>query len=175
MFRYLTELNTDGSSDASEDKNYEIKNVKGHVTITGVKGNSNTTNVTVTGDIKVNEDILSKLEPEFRTSITDLKNQLDSKLKEHGGFTQGQINVISETIDKLAKDIVGIKADGEIADEEKKDDIKTRLRNFVEALVDAAPDVAESIASVTPLAPVSKAIGKGVEYVSALIKKKLSG
>jgi hypothetical protein len=83
--------------------------------------------------------------------------------------------LIAETIDKLAKDVVGVKADGEITNEEKKDDIKTRLRNFVEVLVDAAPGVAESIASMTPLAPVSKAIGKGVGYVSGLIKKKLSG
>jgi hypothetical protein len=174
MHRYLTKLNSEGSSDNSVDKKYDIKNVKGHLTITNVKGNSNRTNVTVTGDIKVNEDILSKLEPEFRVSLTELKNQLNNKLKEHGGFTQAQIDLISMTIDKLAKDIIGIKSDGEITDEEKKDDIKTRLRNFVEALVDAAPNVAESIALMTPLAPVSKAIGKGVGYVSELIKKKLS-
>jgi hypothetical protein len=175
MFVFLTKLNTNVSPDPTRNNGYDVRNVKGHVTITNVKGNENETTVTVTGDIKVDENILSKLEPEFRTSITELKNQLNNKLKEQGGLTQEQINLIAETIDKLAKDIVGIRSDEEVKDEEKKDDIKTRLRNFVEVLVDAAPGVAESITSMTPLAPVSKAIGKGVGYVSDLIKKKLFG
>ena len=54
-----------------------------------------------------------------------------------------------------------------------EDDVKSMLRNLAEKVVDLMPDVAESIASVTPLAPFSKAIGKGASYFGDLIKKKL--
>ena len=51
--------------------------------------------------------------------------------------------------------------------------LKSKLRNLADALLALAPDVAEKIAEVTPLAPLSKAIGKEVGYLSDLIKRKL--
>ena len=156
------------SSNKSEDKGFNVKNVGGHVTYTSVSGNSNTTNVSVSGDIQVNKQTLSKLDPPFRDSIEDFSEEINSKLKEQQGITEQQIKSISENIDKLAKELEGVKADQKIEDEEKKEDIQYKLRNLAEAIVEIAPDVAEKIAEMTPLAPISETIGKGVGYCNDL-------
>jgi hypothetical protein len=163
-------LNNDNSSN---DKGADIKNVKGHVTITNVKGNSNITNVSVSGDIKVEKNILSNLDPEFQKSITDFTELLKKEL-EGRSVAAEQINSINNRINELAKEFEGVKADEEIPDEDKKDDIKSKLRNLADALLALAPDVAEKIAQVTPLAALSKPIGKGVGYLSDLIRRKLT-
>jgi hypothetical protein len=163
-------LNNDNSSN---DKEADIKNVKGHVTITNVKGNSNTTNVSVSGDIKVEENIVSNLDPQFQKSITEF-TELVKKELEGKTVTAEQINTINNRINELAKEFEGVKADEEIPDEDKKDDIKSKLRNLADALLALAPDVAEKIAEVTPLAALSKPIGKGVGYLSDLIRKRLA-
>jgi hypothetical protein len=166
-------MNNPDSSNTSTDKGFNVKDVGGHVIYTSVTGNSNTTNVSVSGDIQVNKQTLSKLDPPFRDSIEDFSNEINSKLKEQQGITEQQIQSISDNINKLAKELEGIKADEKIEDGEKKDDVQYKLRNLAEAIVDIAPDAARQIASITPLAPVSEAIGKGVGYVSDIIKRKL--
>jgi hypothetical protein len=147
--------------------------VTGHVTITNVKGNSNTTNVSVSGDIKVEKNILSKLDLEFQNSITDFTKLLKKEL-EGKTLTPEQISTVNNSINDVAKEFEGVKADEEIPDEDRKDDIKSKLRNLADALLALAPDVAEKIAELTPLAPFSKSIGKGVTYLSDLIKRKLT-
>jgi hypothetical protein len=42
-------MNLDNSPDSPNEKKYDFKNVKGHVTITNVKGNNNETTISVTG------------------------------------------------------------------------------------------------------------------------------
>jgi hypothetical protein len=166
-------MNNTDSSNTSTDKGFNVKNVGGHFTYTSVSGNSNTTNVSVSGNIQINKQILSKLDPQFSDSIKDFSKEINSKLKEQQGITEQQIQSISENINKLAKELEGVNADQKIEDEEKKEDIQYKLRNLAEAIVDIAPDAARQIASMTPLAPVSEAIGKGVEYVSNIIRRKL--
>lgn len=162
-------MNNDNSGN---DKKAEIKNVKGHVTITTVGGNSNTTNVSVSGDIKVEKNILSNLDPEFQNSITGFTELLKQELKGRAMAAE-QINSLNNRINELAKEFEGVKADEEIPDEDKKDDIKSKLRNLADALLALAPDVGEKIAEVTPLAALSKPIGKGVGYLSDLLRKRL--
>lgn len=157
---------------SSDDKGPEIKNVNGHVTVTKVQGNSNTTNVSVSGGIKVEKNIVSNLDPTFQKSITDFTELLKKEL-EGKTATAEQINSLNNKINELAKEFEGIKPDEEIPDEDKKDEIKSKLRNFADALLALAPDVAEKIAEVTPLASLSKPIGKGVGYLSDLIRKRL--
>jgi hypothetical protein len=123
---------------SNNGKSYGIRDVSGHVTITNVEGERNTTNVSVSGDIKVDEDILSNLESEFNKSITDftdiLKEELENKI-----VTPEQINTIKDMVDELAKEFEGTKPDTKIPDEEKVDDIKFKLRNLAEALVALSP------------------------------------
>jgi hypothetical protein len=161
-------------SDNSDNngKGLNVKDVTGHVSFTNVNGNSNTTNVSVSGDIKVEKNFLSNLEPEFQKSITDFTELLKKEL-EGRAVAAEQINALNNRINELAKEFEGVKADEEIPDEDKKDDIKSKLRNLADALLALAPDVAEKIAEVTPLAALSKPIGKGVRYLSDLIRRKL--
>lgn len=154
------------------NKGSDIKNVAGHVTITNVKGNSNTTNVSVSGDIRVEKNILTNLDPEFQKAITDFTELLKKQL-EGRTATAEQISSLNNRINELAKEFEDVKKGQEIVDEDKKDEIKSKLRNLADALLALAPDVAEKIAQVTPLAPFSTAIGKGIGYLSDLIKKKL--
>jgi hypothetical protein len=156
----------------NNNKEPGIKNVTGHVTITNVKGNSNTTNVSVRGDIKVEKNIVSNLDPEFQKSIADFTGLVKKEL-EGKTVTPEQINSINNRINELAKEFEGVKAHEEIPDEDKKDDIKSKLRNLADAFLALTPDIAEGIAQVTPLAPFTKAIGKGAEYFSNLIRRKL--
>lgn len=155
-----------------KDNGYNIKNVKGHVTITNVKGDHNITTVSVGEFIKTDNKVISRLNPEFGNSIEEFRDLLKEKLKDRQA-TEEQVLELNKNIDKLAKELEGINADQIIEDEDKKDDIKSKLSNLAEAVVDIAPDVAECIASLTPLSPVSKAIGKGIGYVSDLVKRKL--
>lgn len=162
-------MNNDNSND---DNEADIKNVTGHVTVTNVKGKGNTINVSVSGEIKVEKNIISNLDPEFQSSITDFTELLKKEF-EGKTATAEQINSLNNRINELAKEFEGVKADEEIPDEDKKDDIKSKLRNLADALLALAPDVAEKIAEVTPLAALSKPIGKGVGYLSDLIRKRL--
>jgi hypothetical protein len=157
---------------SSQDKGYKIENVKGHVTITPITGNQNVTTVSVGENIKLDIKTISELDPAFNKSITEFKDLLKKQLKEKQA-TEEQIEKLNKNFDELATELKGVKADQTIEDEGKKDDITTKVTNLVEAIVDIAPDAAEKIASMTPLAPVSKAIGRGVGYVSDLIKRKL--
>jgi len=160
------------SSNNSEDKGFRAENVSGNVIYNAVKGDHNVITVSVGENIKTDNKVISKLDPAFSKSITEFRDLLKEKLKDKQA-TEEQIEELNKNIDKLAKELEGVKADQTIEDEDKKDDIRTKLTNLAEAVVDIAPDVAEYVASVTQLAPVSKAIGRGIGYVSEQIKRKL--
>jgi hypothetical protein len=157
---------------SNTDKGYDIKHVSGHVTVTDVTGNNNTTNVSVSGDIKADKNILSNLEPEFQKSITELGNSVKEALNDKQ-VTAEEMKLLTERVNELGKEFEGVKPDATVVDEEKKDDIKSKLINLADAVLALAPDVAEKIASVTPLAPFSKVIEKGADYFSNLIRRKL--
>jgi SMC interacting uncharacterized protein involved in chromosome segregation len=167
-------MNNSNSSNPSEDKDFNVQNVGGNVTYTSVKGDHNVTTVSVGENIKTDNEIISKLDPAFSKSITEFRDLLKEQLKDKQA-TEEQIQKLNKNIEKLAKELEGVKADQKIEDDDKKDNIKSKIINLVEVIVDIAPDVAEKIAEMTPLAPISEAIGKGVGYVSKQIKDKLSG
>ena len=156
------------SSNKSEDKGFSAENVGGNVIYNKVEGDYNVTTFSIGENIKTDNKIISKLDPEFSKSILEFKEQLKDKQA-----TEEQIEELNKNIDKLAKELEGVKAGKEIEDKYKKDNIKSKLINLADAIGDLAPDVAEYIASITPLAPISKAIGEGTGYVAEWIKRKL--
>jgi hypothetical protein len=78
------------------------------------------------------------------------------------------------SIDSLAKLVEGLKTGEVVQEQEKKDEIKSEQITLVDKIVKYLPKVAESIASVTPLAPFSKVIGEGTGYFAEWIRKKLN-
>jgi hypothetical protein len=166
-------MDNSNPSNKSEDKDVNAQNIGGNFTYTTVTGDQNVTTVSVGEKINTDNKIISKLDPVFSNSITEFRDLLKEQLKEKQG-TEEQIKKINENIDNIAKELEGVKApDKKIEDEVKQKEIDVSLWNIVKVLVDVAPGAARQIASMTPLAPVSEAIGKGVGYLSELIKKKL--
>ena len=63
---------------------------------------------------------------------------------------------------------------GEPIPNEKKEGITKTLEDIAYKLIDISPTIAETIAGMTPLAPFSKSIGKGMTYFKELINKKIN-
>ena len=131
-----------------------IGNVGGDVLGVGVSGSGNIIGKNMT----VNQTIYNKLEPEFRNSVQDFLSLLNQY---SGRLTENQKTTLQQSVDALAKEAEGLKPDEVVTDEGKVDEIKSKQISLAEKIVEYVPQVAESIASVTPLAPFSKVIGKG--------------
>jgi hypothetical protein len=128
---------------------------------------------TVSGSINVNKNILNNVDPQFKNSIIEFENLLNEKLKDIQ-ISDEQKKSLQENIEKLSKEAKDVKPDEVIKNEDKIDEIKTTQICLAEKIVNFLPGVAESIAAVTPLAPFSKAIGKGTGYFAEWIMKKLN-
>jgi hypothetical protein len=159
------------------EKGYFITGAAGDVVGVNISGSGNIIgNTIVPGSIngdKINERILAKLDPDIRTSIVDFTTKISDLLRNRISNNY-ESQAIFENINKLAGEMEGIKTNEEIKDEDKKDDIKARLINLCEVIVNVTPDIAEKIVSLNPLAPINITLGKDSGYVSNLIKKKLS-
>lgn len=144
-----------------------IGNVGGDVVGVGVSGSGNIIGKNMT----VNQTTYNKLEPEFRSSLEDFLALLNQN---SGQLTKDQKKSLQQSVDALAKEVEGLKQEEVVTDEGKVDEIKSKQIGLAEKIVEYLPQVAESIASVTPLAPFSKVIGKGTGYFAEWIRRKLS-
>jgi hypothetical protein len=72
----------------------------------------------------------------------------------------------------LAKEVEGLKLGKVIKNEEKVGEIKLKQISLAEKMVEYLPQVTESIASVTPLAPFNK-VRKRNRYFVECIRRKL--
>jgi len=159
-----------GAALPSEGKNknsIHIERTGGDVVGIGVTGSGNI----IGKEITINKTTYNKLEPEFRSSLRDflaLINRYSEKLSEE------QRKSLKESLDGLAKVVEGLKAGQVVKDDETKDEIKSKQITLAEKIVEYLPQVAELIASVTPLAPISKVIGEGTEYFAEWIRRKLT-
>jgi len=137
----------------SNGKRISIKGNKGDVIGVDVSGTGNI----VAKNISVNQSTYNQLEPEFKNSLEEFLGLINSK---SGQLTEEQRESLKESVDALAKEAEDLKPGEVVKDEGKIDDIKSKQINLAEKIVDYLPQVAESIASATPLAPFSKSIGK---------------
>jgi hypothetical protein len=153
-------------TDSNRDE-VHIGNVGGDVVGVGVSGSGNI----IGKNININQTTYSKLEPEFRNSLEEFVVLINSH---SGQLTEDQKRSLNESIDALAKEAEGLKSGEVVTDEEKADEIKSKQISLADKVVEYLPQVAESIASVTPLAPLSKVIGKGTGYLAECIRRKLS-
>jgi hypothetical protein len=161
---------SEGVAIPSETKNknsINISNTGGDVFGVRVSGSGNI----IGKQITINKTTYNKLEPEFLNSLEDLLSLIN---KNSENLEEEQRKSLQESIDGLAKVMEGLKAGQVVKDGETKDEIKFKQINLAEKIVDYLPEVAESIASVTPLAPFSKVIGKGSGYFAEWIRRKLS-
>jgi hypothetical protein len=158
------------AEDGSKRDEIHFGDVSGDVIGAGVSGSANIIAKNITGNISVNQTTYNKLEPEFKNSLNEFLSLINTKGEQ---LTEVQRKSLEESINALAKEAEGLKPGEVIKDEDKVDEIKSKQIGLAEKIVDYLPKVAESIASATPLAPFSKAIGKGAEFFAGWIKKKL--
>lgn len=160
-------VNNDGKR-ASEEKNknsINIQNIGRNVFGVKVTGSGNIIGVSV----KVNQTTYNKLEPEFKKSLDEFLAMIN---KHSETLAEEQKRSLSISIDSLANEAEGLKL-GQVVQEEKKDEIRSKQITLAEKIVDYLPRVAESIALATPLAPFSKVIGEGTGYFGEWIRRKL--
>jgi hypothetical protein len=158
------------------DKVTNISGNSGDVIGVGVSGDGNIIGkkITIGGSININKNILDDTDPKFKNSIDEFEKIINEKLKDIT-VPQDSKKTLQENVEKLAKEVKDVKPDQVIKDEDKVDSIKSYMINIADKIVELSPDIAESIASITPLAPFSKVIGKGTSFIAERIKKKLHG
>lgn len=84
------------------------------------------------------------------------------------------MKLINQSISELAKAIEGVKpgAEQEI-DYDKQKNIEAKTGGLIQRVLNVLPQAAETATTFTPLAPLSKLIGKGVqEIVNAIQRRK---
>ncbi len=158
------------------DRGIDISGNSGDVIGVGISGDGNIIgkNITIGGSININKNILDNTDPQFKNSIEEFEKIINEKLK---GIPvpEDSKKSLQENVEKLAKEVKDVKPDQVLQDEDKVDSIKSYMINIADKIVELSPDIAESIASITPLAPFSKVIGKGTGFIADRIKKKLHG
>jgi hypothetical protein len=156
------------------DRRIDISGNPGDVIGVGISGDGNIIgkNITIGGSININKNILNNTDPQFKNSIEEFEKIINEKLR---GIPvpEDSKKALQENVERLVKEVKGVKPDQVLQDEDRVDSIKSYMVNIADKIVELSPDIAESIASMTPLAPFSKVIGKGVGFIADRIKKKL--
>jgi hypothetical protein len=127
----------------------------------------------VIGDNNKVTTTIQSIDPEFKNSILEFQNLLNEQLKTIQ-IPDEEKKSLQDNIEKLAENAKDVHPDQVISDEEKKKGITQTMKELAYKLVEISPEVAESIANLTPLAPFSKSIGKGISYFKDIIKHKLT-
>jgi hypothetical protein len=157
-------------------RDVHTSSISGDIIGVGISGDGNIIgkNITIGGSVNINKSILNNTDPQFKNSIEEFEKTINEKLKDIPVSEDSKIS-LQENVEKLAKEVKDVKPDQVLQDEDRVDSIKSYLVNISDKIVELSPNIAESIASMTPLAPFSKVIGKGTSFIAERIKKKLHG
>jgi hypothetical protein len=156
------------------EKELNISGNSGDIIGIGISGDGNIIgkNITIGGTIDINKNDLFNIDSQFKNSIEDFEKLINEKLKDFFVLEDSK-KYLQENVEKLAKEVKDVNPNQILKDENKVDSIRSYLVNIADKIVELSPDIAESVASMTPLSPFSKAIGKGVGFVAERIKTKL--
>ena len=151
-----------------------ISGNSGDIIGVGISGDGNIIgkNITIGDSIIINKNVLNSIDPQFNNSIEKFEKIINEKFNDIQVPQEGK-RYLQENVEKLAQEVTDVKPDSLSQDEDKIDSIKSYLVNISDKIVELSPDIAESVASMTPLSPFSKVIGKGVGFIAERIKKRL--
>ena len=108
---------------------------------------------------------------EYAQSLQEVITNINKEL-EKGKIPSENVAPLQDSANELAKEMVSIKPEKGISFE-KKNSISSKLIVFAKALVRASPKIAETVISLTPLAPFSRAVGTTFEeIVKSNLKEK---
>lgn len=161
-----------------DNKGIHISNVQGEVSGVNLGGSGNIVgkNIVVgSGTINVNEQQLTKIPNEYAQSLRDFSEALSSQLKNRQ-IPEEQVKSINQSLNELAKVIEDIKPGTEREiDYEKQKIIEAKTGGLIQRVLNVLPQAAETASTFTPLAPLSKLIGRGVQEVVSAIQSRTSG
>lgn len=127
--------------------------------------------ITVSGNITINKNSLPPdIDSQFQKAILEFSNNLNEKIK-YLKISASENKELNESIKELAIETVGLKPEQQIG-EIKKSDIRTKLFTIAKCVLKVLPKTAETLALFTPLAPFSKQIGEGAEYLVETLQKE---
>lgn len=145
------------------------KNIEGdEINISDVKGDVFGVGKHAVG-IKINQQQLAKIPDEYNKSLQDFSAAINQQLKTHN-IRKEQVASLQDKINELTKEIEDIKNTDDISFA-KKTSIKGRLAALAEGTLKILPKTTETLTTFTPLAPLSKLIGEGVEEIVKAIQK----
>lgn len=172
-----------GEKDEKEEKVTQDKSIHVNGPITGVvinTGNIEDSSVTTSGTsyvittqtITIDKMDLEKMPKEYADSLQAFTADLNKHLADEKASSAAVKNLQDNTTD-LAKEIVDVKQGVPIS-EPKKFTIGIRLSNLAKAVVKACPKFAQTIVSMTPLAPISGLVGTAFDKLVAYYLKEPS-
>jgi hypothetical protein len=164
----LNNNTSENSTKTSNPPNISFSNINGHTTFTYNTGDNNEITNTISGGIN-----LSKIDPIYQDAINKFTDKLDNIIKNEN-IPKQKVDTIRTNVSNLTKDVENIKPNEEVKDPAKKESIIKNLKDLASNIVALSPQIAETVASMTPLAPFSKSIGKATNYLSQLIQDRLS-
>jgi predicted transglutaminase-like cysteine proteinase len=127
------------------------------------------------GSINIREHQLAKIPNEYAESLRTFSESISKQLKDHHKPME-EVNSINQSMNEFAKEVEDITVGKEQEiDYAKQTNIEATTAGVIQSVLNALPQAAETAATFTPLAPVSKLIGKGVEVVNAIQMKNSSG
>jgi soluble cytochrome b562 len=165
---------------AATDRNFvNIEKTGGDVFGVGVSGSGHTIgkNIVVgSGTINVSETELQKIPNEYAQALKEFSENINQQLKGKQ-ISEEEVKSINNNMNELAKEVEDIKPgkegkeEGEI-DYVKQTQIETKTASLIQRVLTVLPEAAENIALFTPLAPISKLIGKGTQQIVDAIAKR---
>jgi hypothetical protein len=166
----------------SRDRNsVNIENTGGDIFGVGVSGSGHTIgkNIVVgSGTISVSQQELEKNPAsEYAKALKDFSENLNQQLKGRE-IPEEEVKSIKNGLNELAKEVQDIKPmkDGVEAKQEidyvKESNIQSKTASVIQRVLTVLPEAAENIALFTPLAPISKLIGKGIQQIVDAIANK---
>jgi hypothetical protein len=124
-----------------------------------------TTSVSEIRTITIDKAYLDKMPQEYAKSLEEFSDSVNKELEKEK-VPQDKIAELQTSANEVAKEMADVKPDKEISFK-KKTSLSNKLLGLAKSLVSASPKIAETIASMTPLAPFSKVIGEAFEKLVA--------
>jgi hypothetical protein len=160
---------------SSNNNGIHISGNQGDVIGVGVSGSGNIIgkNIVVrSGTINANQTEIQNIPNEYAKAITEFSNSINERLKGRQ-ISEEKVKSINNDLTELGKEAEGVESGKEDkVDYVKKLQVEGKTASLVQKILDVLPEVAETAATFTPLAPFSKIIGKNIKNINDAVSKK---
>jgi hypothetical protein len=162
-------------SNTKFDSDSNISDSGGNIIGVGISGSGNVIgkNVVIgTGTINIDEAKIQKVPSEYKKALEDFSKVINEQLKGHQ-ITEEKVKSINHDLTELGKELENIKPGKENkVDYVKKANLEGKTALLVQNILNVLPEAAETATIFTPLAPLSKIIGKTISSIIDAVLEK---